>query len=77
MATVSVRYVVNDVNEAITFYCEQLGFREEMHPAPTFAMLSKGDLRLALSAQGRTGRRQPGHARWIRSSAGRLEPLHG
>jgi catechol 2,3-dioxygenase-like lactoylglutathione lyase family enzyme len=52
MATVSVRYIVNDVDEAISFYCEQLGFTEDMHPAPTFAMLSKGDLRLVLSAAG-------------------------
>jgi len=52
MATVSVRYIVNDVDEAIAFYCGQLGFHEEMHPAPTFAMLSKGDLRLVLSAPG-------------------------
>jgi catechol 2,3-dioxygenase-like lactoylglutathione lyase family enzyme len=55
MATVSVRYIVNDVDEAIAFYCGQLGFREEMHPAPTFAMLSKGDLRLTLSSPGGPG----------------------
>lgn len=52
MATVSVRYIVHDVDAAIAFYCQQLGFREEMHPAPAFAMLSKGDLRLVLSAPG-------------------------
>jgi catechol 2,3-dioxygenase-like lactoylglutathione lyase family enzyme len=52
MATVSVRYIVDDVDEAIDFYRNQLGFHEVMHPAPTFAMLSKGDLRLALSAPG-------------------------
>jgi catechol 2,3-dioxygenase-like lactoylglutathione lyase family enzyme len=52
MATVSVRYIVNDVDEAISFYCQHLGFKEEMHPAPTFAMLSRGDLRLVLSATG-------------------------
>jgi catechol 2,3-dioxygenase-like lactoylglutathione lyase family enzyme len=52
MATVSVRYIVNDVDEAIAFYCERLGFEEVMHPAPTFAMLSRGDLRLVLSATG-------------------------
>ena len=52
MATVSVRYIVNDVDEAISFYCEMLGFTEVMHPAPTFAMLSRGDLRLVLSATG-------------------------
>jgi catechol 2,3-dioxygenase-like lactoylglutathione lyase family enzyme len=52
MARVSVRYIVDDVDAAIDFYCRQLGFEENMHPAPTFAMLSRGDLRLALSAPG-------------------------
>jgi catechol 2,3-dioxygenase-like lactoylglutathione lyase family enzyme len=52
MATVSVRYIVDDVDAAIDFYCRQLDFKEEMHPAPTFAMLSRGDLRLVLSAPG-------------------------
>jgi catechol 2,3-dioxygenase-like lactoylglutathione lyase family enzyme len=55
VATVSVRYIVNDVDEAISFYCQHLGFKEVMHPAPTFAMLSKGDLRLTLSAPGGGG----------------------
>jgi catechol 2,3-dioxygenase-like lactoylglutathione lyase family enzyme len=52
VATVSVRYIVDDVDAAIDFYCGQLGFHEDMHPAPTFAMLSRGGLRLALSAPG-------------------------
>src|SRR5262245_38220792 len=52
MATVSVRYIVNDVDEAIGFYCGLLGFDEVMHPAPAFAMLQRGDLRLVLSAPG-------------------------
>ncbi len=52
MATVSVRYIVDDVDAAIAFYCEQLGFQEQMHPAPTFAMVTRGDLRLVLSAPG-------------------------
>lgn len=52
MATVSVRYIVHDVDEALAFYTGLLGFREEMHPAPAFAMLSRGDLRLVLSAPG-------------------------
>jgi catechol 2,3-dioxygenase-like lactoylglutathione lyase family enzyme len=52
MATVSVRYIVNDVDEAIAFYRDELGFSEMMHPAPAFAMLAKGDLRLVLSAPG-------------------------
>jgi catechol 2,3-dioxygenase-like lactoylglutathione lyase family enzyme len=50
MATVQVRYIVNDVDVALAFYCQHLGFHEEMHPAPAFAMLSRGDLRLVLSA---------------------------
>jgi catechol 2,3-dioxygenase-like lactoylglutathione lyase family enzyme len=50
MAKVQVRYIVNDVDEAIKFYTEQLGFTLEMHPAPPFAMLSRDDLRLVLSA---------------------------
>lgn len=52
MPTVSVRYIVHDVDEAIAFYRDSLGFEEVMHPAPTFAMLVLGDLRLALSAPG-------------------------
>lgn len=55
MATVSIRYIVNDVDASIAFYCQHLGFHEEMHPAPTFAMLSRGDLRLVLSAPSGTG----------------------
>src|SRR5215472_11271706 len=51
-ATVSVRYIVFDVDAAIDFYCRHLGFHEDMHPAPAFAMLSRGDLRLVLSAPG-------------------------
>ena len=55
MASVSVRYIVDDVDAAISFYCEQLGFAEVMHPAPTFAMLTRGDLRLVLSAPSSQG----------------------
>jgi catechol 2,3-dioxygenase-like lactoylglutathione lyase family enzyme len=52
MAKVSVRYIVDDVDAAIGFYCGELGFEEVMHPAPSFAMLSQGDLRLVLTAPG-------------------------
>jgi catechol 2,3-dioxygenase-like lactoylglutathione lyase family enzyme len=55
MASVSVRYIVDDVDAAIAFYCERLGFKEDMHPAPTFAMLSRGELRLVLSAPSGAG----------------------
>ena len=50
MAIASVRYIVDDVDAAIGFYSEQFGFEVDMHPAPTFAMLSRGGLRLLLSA---------------------------
>jgi catechol 2,3-dioxygenase-like lactoylglutathione lyase family enzyme len=52
MATVSVRYIVDDVDNAIAFYCGLLGFHEEMHPNASFAMLARGDLRLVLSRPG-------------------------
>ena len=52
MASVSVRYIVYDVDAAIDFYCGRLGFHEDMHPAPPFAMLSRGPLRLVLSSPG-------------------------
>jgi catechol 2,3-dioxygenase-like lactoylglutathione lyase family enzyme len=55
MASVSVRYIVDDVDTAIAFYRDHLGFEERMHPAPTFAMLIRGDLRLVLSAPSGAG----------------------
>ncbi len=55
MATVSVRYVVDDVGEAIAFYTRHLEFGVEFHPAPGFAALSRGDLRLLLNAPGAGG----------------------
>ncbi|HKD75139.1 MAG TPA: VOC family protein [Ktedonobacterales bacterium] len=55
MATVQVRYIVHDVDAAIAFYTALLGFELEMHPAPPFAMLSRNDLRLVLSAPNPTG----------------------
>jgi catechol 2,3-dioxygenase-like lactoylglutathione lyase family enzyme len=50
MSTVSVRYIVDDVDAAIAFYRDKLGFSELMHPDPAFAMLTRGDLRLVLVA---------------------------
>src|SRR5512142_386925 len=55
MATVQVRYIVHDVDAAIAFYTTMLGFKLDMHPAPPFAMLSRGDLRLVLSAPNPAG----------------------
>lgn len=50
MTVATVRYLVDDVDAAIAFYCGQLGFREVMHPAPPFAMLVRDDLRFLLVA---------------------------
>ncbi|HEX2207614.1 MAG TPA: VOC family protein [Longimicrobium sp.] len=51
----AIRYIVNDVERAIAFYQGLLGFEVEMHPAPGFAALSRGDLRLYLNAPGAGG----------------------
>lgn len=60
MTTVSVRYIVDDVEAAIAFYTKHLGFSVAMHPAPSFAMLTKGDLRLLVNATtGPGGASQP------------------
>ena len=49
MSEVSVRYIVTDLDTAVAFYTRHLEFAVEMRPAPTFAMLRRGDLRLLLS----------------------------
>jgi catechol 2,3-dioxygenase-like lactoylglutathione lyase family enzyme len=44
----TVRYFVDDVDVAVEFYCQLLGFEEELRASPAFAMLYRGDLRLLL-----------------------------
>ncbi len=48
MSTVSIRYIVHDVDAAIDFYTTYLQFELQMHPNDLFAMLGRGDLRLVL-----------------------------
>lgn len=55
MAAISVRYIVYDIEKAIAFYTGSLGFGVESHPAPGFASLSRGDLRLLLNTPGAGG----------------------
>lgn len=69
MATVSVRYIVDDVDAAIAFYTQALGFTVAIHPAPGFAIVVKDDLRLLLS--GTTG---PGGATQPMPDGRRPEP---
>jgi len=49
---VGVRYIVRDVDTAIDFYRDQLGFEVKMHPAPGFAALARGELVLYLNVPG-------------------------
>jgi|SRR5215207_2750170 len=60
MGSVSVRYIVDDVDAAIPFYVDRLGFEVEMRPGRGFAALVRGDLRLLLNEPaGRGGAAQP------------------
>ena len=59
MTPVSVRYITDDIDAAVDFYAERLGFKVEMRPGPGFAMLSRGDLRLLLNEPGAGGAGQP------------------
>jgi len=55
MSMVSVRYIVTDVDAAVEFYTTLLGFEVRMRPAPGFAALERGGLRLLLNAPGAGG----------------------
>lgn len=55
MSKVSVRYIVTDVDAAVAFYTEHLGFQVDMHPAPGFAAISRGNLQLLLNRPGAGG----------------------
>jgi catechol 2,3-dioxygenase-like lactoylglutathione lyase family enzyme len=52
---VRIRYIVDDVDAAIKFYTGLLNFKVDMHPAPGFASLSRGDLHLLLNRPGAGG----------------------
>ncbi|GAA3602841.1 VOC family protein [Microlunatus ginsengisoli] len=53
----SVRYVVDDVQAAVEFYTTQLGFQLRTNPAPAFADVVRGPLRLLLSGSASSGAR--------------------
>jgi catechol 2,3-dioxygenase-like lactoylglutathione lyase family enzyme len=55
VTTVNVRYIVNDVDAAIAFYRQHLGFQVDMHPGPGFARISRGNLALLLNTAGGGG----------------------
>ena len=57
---VSVRYIVDDVEAAVAFYTTHLGFELRSNPAPAFADVTRGPLRLLLSgATSSAGRPMP------------------
>lgn len=53
----NVRYLVDDVQAAIDFYTTHLGFTLRSHPAPAFADVTRGPLRLLLSGPASSGAR--------------------
>src|SRR5687767_4421826 len=53
--TFNVRYIVDDVDAAVRFYTEMLGFQVDLHPGPGFARLSAGNLSLLLNRPGAGG----------------------
>jgi catechol 2,3-dioxygenase-like lactoylglutathione lyase family enzyme len=70
--TVNVRYMVDDVDKAIAFYTQHLGFELLTSAAPAFADVKRGNLRLLLSGPASSaGRpmpdgRKPGPGGWNR-----------
>jgi catechol 2,3-dioxygenase-like lactoylglutathione lyase family enzyme len=50
--TPTIRYFVSDIDTAVDFYRQHLGFVLELRPNPVFAMLYRDDLRLLLSVPG-------------------------
>lgn len=54
---VSVRYLVDDVDAAVAFYTDVLGFTVLSRPAPPFADVVRGHLRLLLSGPQTSGAR--------------------
>ena len=57
MSEVGVRYMIEDVPAAVTFYTQMLGFRLEQDASPAFAAVSRDGVRLLLSGEGSSGKR--------------------
>jgi len=53
----AIRYLVNDVNVAVAFYIDTLGFELVEQWGPPFAMVKRGDLTLWLSGPGSSASR--------------------
>ncbi|MDZ4278317.1 MAG: VOC family protein [Dehalococcoidia bacterium] len=57
MSSISVRYMIDDVSEAVEFYTTYLGFTLEQDARPAFASVSRDGVRLLLSGEASSGRR--------------------
>jgi catechol 2,3-dioxygenase-like lactoylglutathione lyase family enzyme len=55
--TAVVRYQVRDVDRAVAFYTQQLGFELVQRPGPVLAIISRGNLHLLLSGPEASGSR--------------------
>jgi catechol 2,3-dioxygenase-like lactoylglutathione lyase family enzyme len=58
MATTNVRYIVDDVGAAVSFYTTHLGFIVETDAMPAFVAVTRDDLRLLLSGEASSGGRR-------------------
>jgi hypothetical protein len=74
MATVSVRYIVNDIDAAIGFYTRHLGFSVQMHPNTCSPCSPAATCAWCSAFPGRP-RRRPGNSRRHDAPARRLEPV--
>ena len=54
---VSVRYMIDDVDAAVAFYTKHFGFTVDLNYAPTFASVSRGNLRLLLTGEKASGKK--------------------
>ena len=75
MSEISVRYIVDDVDAAVDFYTNLLGFEVVMRPDPRFAMLCEGRSAAAPERADRSWWRCPTHARWSTTGTGRVVSL--
>ena len=74
MSTVNVRYMVDDVDEAVAFYTKHLGFTVLSSAAPAFADVTRGDLRLLLSGPASSaGRPMPDGTKPVPGGWNRIE----
>lgn len=57
MSTVSIRYMIDDVSAAVTFYTTHFGFTLDLDASPAFASVKRDGVRLLLSGKTSSGRR--------------------